>query len=78
MRSKEEIRAEILRITKNGAIKTRIVYKTYLNFKNANQHITKLIKGRQLIQQGKRYFTTKTGLNYIRYIKKITKIIRSK
>ena len=43
-RSKETIAADILELCIGGAGKTRIVYKTNMNFKTASSYIDKLIR----------------------------------
>ncbi len=72
MRSKEELRADILRVAKLGANKTRIVYKAFLNFHIAQKHLAVLIADGRLTKEGKRYFTTPSGLEYIAHIEAIS------
>lgn len=72
MRSKQEIRADILTVAIKGVNKTHLVYGTYLNFKIVNQHLTELMNDNRIIQIGKRYFTTESGLEYINHMKMIT------
>ena len=43
-RSKETIVAEILELCRGGACKTRIVYKTNMNFKTGGSYLDKLIR----------------------------------
>jgi len=72
MRSKQEIRADILIVAKNGVNKTRLVYGSYLNFKILSQHLRELIKGNLIVKRDGKYFTTETGLCYIQHVEAIT------
>lgn len=70
-RSKYEIVSEILKISNvpEGANITKIVYSANLNFKNAQQIISELLKNGLLEivdETGKtRYRTTKKGLEFV-------------
>ncbi len=73
-RSRETIIAEILDLCIGGAGKTRIVYKTNMNFKTAGSYIDKLIKtGLLQIINGDLtvYETTEKGRELLRGLKNI-------
>lgn len=67
-RSKIEIVAEILRIARNGAKKTRIVYGANLNFKILEEYLARLEKA-GLITLSRNtdslIMTTKKGVEYL-------------
>lgn len=77
-RSKETIIAEILDLCVDGAGKTRIVYKTNMNFKTAGSYIDKLITT-GLLQIINRditvYETTEKGREILRGLKNIQREI---
>jgi len=68
-RSRTEIVAEILRIAKGGARKTRIVYGANINFRLLDEYLKRL-KGAGLIieETGKNSIirTTEKGVEYLR------------
>ncbi len=77
-RSKETIIAEILELCIGGACKTRIVYKTNMNFKTAGPYLDKLImKGLLHIINGDLtvYETTEKGREILRGLKIIQREI---
>jgi len=69
-----DIVAEILRIAKNGARKTRIVYGANLNFKLLNEYLDRLEKlglvARDLDETGI-IRTTEKGESYLQYFEMI-------
>jgi predicted transcriptional regulator len=67
-RTKLELRADILRVARDGANKTRIVYGAYLNFDIVNGHLSELINDGRIVKTGRRYFTTGRGVDYIGHI----------
>lgn len=67
-RDKHEIRADILKVAKTGAIKTQLVYLANLNFDTVKGHVGALIESDRLIKHKSRYFTTEQGLNYIQHV----------
>ena len=67
-RSKIEIVAEILRIARNGAKKTRIVYGANLNFKILEEYLAKLEKAGLITlstNSDSLIVTTKKGAEYL-------------
>jgi predicted transcriptional regulator len=73
-RSKSEIMLEVLNVCRNGASKTRIVYKANLNFKIAIPYIDLLSgKGLLRIREGPRtlYETTPQGLEVIKTLRQL-------
>lgn len=68
-RSRTEIIAEILRIAKGGARKTRIVYGANINFRLLDEYLKRLEKaGLIVIESGKANVikTTDKGIEYLR------------
>jgi predicted transcriptional regulator len=73
-RSKSDIMLEILNVCRNGASKTRIVYKANLNFNTATPYIELLSeKGLVSISEGPRtlYETTPQGLEVIKTLRQL-------
>ncbi len=77
-RSKETIAAEILELCIGGAGKTRIVYKTNMNFKTASNYLDKLIRTGLLKVINRDitvYETTEKGRELLRGLKNIQREI---
>jgi predicted transcriptional regulator len=71
-RNKHQIISEILKICRNGANKTRIVYQANLNFRTANPYLKVLIENNLInLDQGK-YQTTQEGMNLLERINQVT------
>jgi predicted transcriptional regulator len=64
-RESVDICRDILQLTRNGAIKTRIVYGANLNFKIAEGYLSKLLSLGLLEEGRKGYRTTEKGLDFI-------------
>jgi predicted transcriptional regulator len=64
-RESVDIYRDILQLTRNGAIKTRIVYGANLNFKMAEGYLSKLLSLGLLEESQKKYRTTKKGFDFI-------------
>lgn len=64
-RNNLEIDADILRIAKDGARKTWIVYGANLNFKIIKGYLEELIQAGRLRQVGPFYHTTERGQDFI-------------
>jgi predicted transcriptional regulator len=60
-----DICRDILQLTRNGAIKTRIVYGANLNFKIVEGYLSKLLRHGLLEESRKGYRTTEKGLDFI-------------
>ncbi|MEM2341301.1 MAG: winged helix-turn-helix domain-containing protein [Candidatus Bathyarchaeia archaeon] len=76
-RSRTEIIAEILRIAKGGARKTRIVYGANINFKLLSEYLKKLEKAGLIIEEsGKNSIirTTEKGIEYLRQYENLESI----
>jgi predicted transcriptional regulator len=74
-RDSMDISADILRLAKHGAIKTRIVYGANLNFKIVEGYLSRLT-GLGLLENGdsqRRYRTTEKGLAFINGYEELTK-----
>ena len=70
MRSSFDIIAEILKISKNGAKKTRIMYSCGLSY-NFVQKYLELLLETGLLEIGTSYHTTDKGLGFLRNNQKI-------
>jgi predicted transcriptional regulator len=64
MRSSFEIIAEILKTSKNGAKKTRIMYKCGLSYKFVQKYLDLLLKT-GLLRTGNSYCTTDKGMGFL-------------
>jgi predicted transcriptional regulator len=64
-RESVDICRDILQLTRNGAIKTRIVYGANLNFKIVKGYLSKLLSLGLLEESQKKYRTTEKGLDFI-------------
>jgi len=73
-RSRIEIIAEILRIAKGGARKTRIVYGANINFRLLDEYLKKLERAGLIVEEtGKNSIirTTEKGIEYLRQYKNL-------
>ena len=70
MRSSFEIIAEILKTSKNGAKKTRIMYACGLSY-NFIQKYLKLLLETDLLELGTSYYTTAKGKGFLRNYQKL-------
>ena len=60
-----DICADILRVTRNGAKKTHIVYKANLNFSMIKGYLGRLIGKGLLAHQGDHYTATDRGISWL-------------
>ena len=65
MRSAFEIIAEILKTSKNGAKKTRIMYRCGLSYKFIQKYLNLLLET-NLLRTGNSYHTTEKGIEFLR------------
>jgi len=65
MRSSFEIIAEILRVAKNGAKKTRIMYACGLSYRFVEKYLALLLET-GLLRIGNSYHTTEKGIRFLR------------
>jgi len=73
-RESHQIEAEILRICRDGAKKTWIVYKAYINFALVNVYIGELKRRGLLHDVEDLYQTTEEGLEFLREYESFNKI----
>lgn len=76
-RNREEIISQILHVCIDGAIKTRVVYQTNLNFKTVEPYLDLLIRNNLLeVQNGekKMYETTQKGENLLQAINQVNEL----
>ena len=76
-RSSLDITYDILTIARNDVAKTRIVTKTYLNFKIAEEYIEKLIN-QGLLEENMngRFVTTEKGIMFLDNYSVLVKLVR--
>ena len=76
-RSNMDITAEILRIAKGGAKKTRIVYGANLNFKVLHQYLNELEKTDLIkrVERGGIIQTTEKGIQYLNHYDKFKQFV---
>ena len=65
MRSSFEIVAEILRVAKKGAKKTRIMYACGLSYRFVEKYLALLLET-SLLRIGNSYHTTEKGMQFLR------------
>lgn len=70
-RGRVEIAADMLRVCSTGATKTEIVYQANLNFKVLKTYLALLIPAGLLKQDGRRYYTTGAGEEYIYHAERV-------
>jgi len=73
-RNKIKIMAEILRIAKGGASKTRIVYRANLNFKVFGDYFKELEKAGLLVEDSE-IRTTEKGVNFMENVNDLMEMI---
>ena len=73
-RERMEITADILRVARGGANKTRIVYKANLNFGVVKGYLERLMSSELLIFKKPRYYTTEKGGTYITQFEGLRKV----
>jgi len=64
-RNNLDICADILRVSRGGAIKTHLVYKANLNFNIVKKYIAGLTKSGFLEKNGDRFYATEEGILFI-------------
>ena len=69
-----DIYADILKVAKDGAKKTQIVYKANLNFKILKEHMNTLMKKGLLDNSDHYYVTTKQGITFLEYYQKFNRL----
>lgn len=67
-RNNRDIEADILDVALQGCIKTWIVYRANLNFNLVKRYLAGLISRGFIAQEGKLYFTTSKGREYMQAI----------
>ncbi len=67
--------ADILRISKEGARKTQLVYGSNINFKLLKIRLAQLIETGLLMQNGKYYHTTTKGEEFLYHFQEMRSLI---
>jgi predicted transcriptional regulator len=77
MRSSFEIIAEILRVAKNGAKKTRIMYACGLSYRFVEKYLALLLET-GLLRIGNSYHTTEKGIRFLRNYQTIELLLNTR
>lgn len=77
MRSTFDIIAEILKTSKDGAKKTRIMYSCGLSYKFVQKYLT-LLLDTGLLRMGSSYHTTDKGMGFLRKYQTIDLLLNTK
>ena len=64
-RNSLDIYADILRVSKDGAKKTHLVYNANLNFNIVKKYMNELLENELLKQNGDRFYQTEKGARFI-------------
>ena len=67
-RNNLEIEADILDLSQRGTIKTHLVYGANLNFNIVKKYVSSLISRDLLRLEGRHYYTTAKGFDYMHLI----------
>jgi predicted transcriptional regulator len=65
-RTSIDVSVDILEAALNGANKTRIVYRSNLNFAIVRSYLDNLMKTGLLLEDGGKYMTTRKGAKFIK------------
>ena len=76
-RSFFEIIAEILRVAKNGAKKTRITYSCNLSYRMTENFLTYLLEA-DLLRIGSSFHTTEKGLQFLKTYQTLELLLNTK
>ena len=60
-----DICADLLKVSRDGALKTHMVYKANLNFSIIKKYIKRLVENGLLESENGRYYTTDKGAQYL-------------
>jgi predicted transcriptional regulator len=76
-RSRTDIVATILQVAENGAIKTRIMYRSFLSFPQLKEYLELLTESGLLEhnEEEKRYYTTEKGRHFLKMYREIGRIL---
>ena len=76
-RSRMDIAAAILEIAKDGAIKTRIMYKAFLSFPQLNEYLNVLRDGGLLgyAEDERAYNTTEKGKRFLKMYREVDAMV---
>jgi predicted transcriptional regulator len=76
-RSRLEIAAKILDVAQFGAIKTRIMYDSFLSFPQLRDYLELLEENGALkyVDEERKYYTTRMGLSFLMAYKEIGQLI---
>jgi predicted transcriptional regulator len=79
-RSRLDIAAKILEIAQVGAIKTRIMYDSFLSFPQLKDYLELLQEKGALnyVEDERKYYTTKKGMKFLRGYKEIRQLVSPK
>lgn len=76
-RSRADIVADMLEVAIDGAIKTRIMYRSFLSFPQLNEYLEILMENGLLEfnEEERKYFTTEKGKHYLKMYNAIGRLI---
>lgn len=79
-RSRLDISAKILEVAQVGAIKTRIMYDSFLSFPQLSEYLEFLEQQGALdyVESERKYYTTKRGMDFLRGYREIGQLISPK
>ena len=77
MRSSFEIIAEILETSKNGAKKTRIMYRCGLSYRFVQKYLGFLLET-GLLSLGTSYYTTDKGMGFLRKYQRLDLLLKTR
>lgn len=70
-RDRTEVNADVLKVCRKGATRTQIVYQANLNFKVLVTYLARLMGADLLKQDGRLYFTTGAGEEFIYHAERV-------
>ena len=77
-RSRTDIVALILEATKDGAAKTKIMYKAFLSYSQLKEYLSILIENNliEYLEGNQNYKTTEKGLNFLKIHSEIGELLQ--
>lgn len=79
-RSRTDIVADVLRIAQDGAIKTRIMYRSFLSFPQLKEYLELLTDGGLLeySKEERKYYSTEKGRHFLKIYEDVWQAISPK
>ena len=76
-RSSYEISSDILRVARNGALKSHLVYRANLNFEVINRYLRSLKRDGLIENSGRIFRTTEKGVGFISQFQRFKEYVNS-